>query len=188
MVTVVDDDVDIRNASDVEWAMATRLDPNEGIVVIDKIFGHGLNPSFPDYLGAKVGFDATRAFPHIYEHDRATYKKVSLTGLDIDTPDLRAPGAGYGVPPIAAAGAGQGVDAFWDAVHARHMREQGGPAVAATKAEKVTDFWESVHARHMAERHMPPPPKPTKGGAKAKTKAKRKGKGNGSGLRAGETA
>jgi 2,5-furandicarboxylate decarboxylase 1 len=188
MVTVVDDDVDIRNASDVEWAMATRLDPNEGIVVIDKIFGHGLNPSFPDYLGAKVGFDATRAFPHIYEHDRATYKKVSLTGLDIDTPDLGAPGAGYGVPPIAAAGAGQGVDAFWDAVHARHMREQGGPAVAATKAEKVTDFWESVHARHMAERHMPPPPKPTKGGAKAKTKAKRKGKGNGSGLRAGETA
>ena len=30
MVTVVDSDVDIRNATDVEWAMATRLDPKGG--------------------------------------------------------------------------------------------------------------------------------------------------------------
>jgi 2,5-furandicarboxylate decarboxylase 1 len=89
MVTVVDDDVDIRSASDVEWAMATRLDPAHGIVVVDKAFGHGLNPSFPDYLGAKVGFDACRPFPHRYDEDRATYKKMSLAGLDISMPELR---------------------------------------------------------------------------------------------------
>jgi 2,5-furandicarboxylate decarboxylase 1 len=91
MVTVVDDDVDIRNASDVEWAMSTRLDPRTGIITIDNIFGHGLNPSFPDYLGAKVGFDATRAFPHRYEHDRAFYKKVALAQHDIVVPEPKAP-------------------------------------------------------------------------------------------------
>ena len=94
MVTVVDDDVDIRNASDVEWAMATRLDPKTGIVVVENVFGHGLNPTFPDYLGAKVGFDATRPFPYTPEWDRAKYKEVSLEGLDIVAPEIRRPGIG----------------------------------------------------------------------------------------------
>jgi len=88
MVTVVDDDVDIRDASDVEWAMATRLDPKRGILVIDNVFGHGLNPTFPDYLGAKVGFDATRPFPHTPNFDRAKVRDVSLEGLDIVVPDI----------------------------------------------------------------------------------------------------
>ena len=87
MVTVVDDDVDIRNPGDVEWAMATRLDPKRGIMVIDNVFGHGLNPSFPDYLGSKVGFDATRPFPHTPEYNRAKLRDASLDGLDIVIPD-----------------------------------------------------------------------------------------------------
>jgi 3-polyprenyl-4-hydroxybenzoate decarboxylase len=183
--------------------MATRLDPNEGILVIDKIFGHGLNPSFPDYLGAKVGFDATRTYPFVYEHDRATYKKVSLAGLDIDTPDIRSPGASGTGPAIAAEGghlaaasrgvAAAGGDAFWDAIHARHMRERGGPAVVTAQAEKVADYWSSVHARHMAERPMPPQTKAaakargkSKGKGKGKAKAEVKGAGNGRGPRPSE--
>ncbi len=94
MVTVVDDDVDIRDPGDVEWAVSTRLDPRTGIVVIDNVFGHGLNPSFPDYLGAKVGFDATRPFPHTEVYDRAAVKKVSLEGLDIVVPEIKAAGPG----------------------------------------------------------------------------------------------
>jgi 2,5-furandicarboxylate decarboxylase 1 len=89
MVTVVDDDVDIRSASDVEWAMATRMNPKTGIVVIDQAFGHGLNPSFPDYLGPKVGYDCCRPFPFRYEHDRATYKPMSLDGVRLSLPELR---------------------------------------------------------------------------------------------------
>ncbi|MFQ5533364.1 MAG: UbiD family decarboxylase [Sphingomonadales bacterium] len=89
MVTVVDEDVDIRNPSDVEWAMATRLDPNSGILVIENVFGHGLNPGFPGYLGAKVGFDATKPYPPGPEYERASYKPVSLDGLDIDYPAAR---------------------------------------------------------------------------------------------------
>ncbi len=88
MVTVVDDDVDIRNPVDVEWAMATRLDPVKGIIVIDGVFGHGLNPSFPDYLGAKVGFDATRPFPHTPNYDRARVMPTSLDGLDLVIPQV----------------------------------------------------------------------------------------------------
>ncbi|MDT3678586.1 MAG: UbiD family decarboxylase [Burkholderiaceae bacterium] len=87
MVTVVDDDVDIRDPSDVEWAMATRLNPEHGILRIDKVFGHGLNPSFPDYFGSKVGFDATRPFPPTAAYDRAKVREVSLDAFDIHVPD-----------------------------------------------------------------------------------------------------
>lgn len=87
MVTVVDDDVDIRNPSDVEWALATRLDPKHGILVVENVFGHGLNPMFPDYLGTKVGFDATRPFPHTRNFDRAKVRDVSLEALDLVIPD-----------------------------------------------------------------------------------------------------
>jgi 2,5-furandicarboxylate decarboxylase 1 len=105
MVTVVDDDVNIRDAKDVEWAMATRLDPTHGIVTVDRTFGHGLNPSFPDYLGAKVGFDCCRPFPHCAEYERASYKEMSLEGLDLELPPVVAPTA---VAPEPDAGAADG--------------------------------------------------------------------------------
>ncbi len=83
MVTVVDDDVDIRNPIDVEWAMTNRLDPLTGVITIPACFGHGLNPSFPDYLGTKIGFDCTRPFPYKSEHDRAAYKQVALEDYEL---------------------------------------------------------------------------------------------------------
>ena len=103
MVTVVDDDVDIRNPADVEWAMATRLDPAHGILVIDKVFGHGLNPSFPDYFGAKVGFDCLRPYPFTEDYDRAAYKKMSLDDIDLVLPEISRPAA---APADAADGDG----------------------------------------------------------------------------------
>lgn len=165
MVTVVDDDVDIRNPSDVEWAMATRLDPAADIITIDKIFGHGLNPSFPDYIGAKVGFDATRTFPFVFEHDRAAYKEVSLDGYDIETPEISAPERGGGGPSLAPGGGAEEdevaarIAAFWHAAHRRHLKangsaageERGGPPNAGIEA-----FWEAAHARHMAQASRPP--------------------------------
>ena len=86
MVTVVDDDVDIRDPSDVEWAMTTRLDAATGILKIEDVFGHGLNPTFPDYLGTKVGFDATRPFPFTQDFERAKVKAVDLSKLDMVNP------------------------------------------------------------------------------------------------------
>ncbi|MEQ8698675.1 MAG: UbiD family decarboxylase [Bauldia litoralis] len=99
MVTVVDDDVDIYSATDVEWAMATRFNPRTGIVVIDESFGHGLNPSFPEYLGPKVGFDATQPVPHRAEFERVTYRPMALDAVRITERAVQA--------PLAAAGGAQ---------------------------------------------------------------------------------
>ena len=93
MVTVVDEDVNIRNSSDVEWAMTTRLNANTGIVTIENSFGHGLNPTFPDYLGTKIGFDCCRPYPHSAEYDRANYKSVDLGAYSIQVPEIERPQA-----------------------------------------------------------------------------------------------
>ena len=63
MVTVVDDDVDIRDVRDVEWAMATRLDPAHGIIRIDNVFGHGLNPASPTTSGPRSASMRAARFP-----------------------------------------------------------------------------------------------------------------------------
>ncbi|MBI3454140.1 MAG: hypothetical protein HY057_15150, partial [Rhodospirillales bacterium] len=68
---------------------------------IDRIFGHGLNPSFPDYIGSKVGFDCCRPFPFRYEHDRAFYKKMSLAGLDLAAPEIGKPAPAKAKPAKA---------------------------------------------------------------------------------------
>jgi 2,5-furandicarboxylate decarboxylase 1 len=87
MVTVVDDDVDIRNASDVEWALTTRLNPTTGVIIVPEVFGHGLNPTFPNYFGAKIGFNATHPFPKTYAYERVRLKEHSIDGLDIEIPE-----------------------------------------------------------------------------------------------------
>ena len=46
-------------------------------------FGHGLNPSFPNYQGTKIGFDCTRPCPYTSEYDRAAYKEVSLDDYEL---------------------------------------------------------------------------------------------------------
>jgi 2,5-furandicarboxylate decarboxylase 1 len=79
--------VDIRNASDVEWALTTRLDPTTGVITVPAVFGHGLNPTFPDYFGAKIGFNATHPFPKTYSYERVRLKEHSIDGLDIDVPE-----------------------------------------------------------------------------------------------------
>ena len=42
-------------------------------------------------LGGKVGFDATRPFPHTPNFTRARVKPASLDGLDIDVPEIKVP-------------------------------------------------------------------------------------------------
>ncbi len=91
MVTVVDEDVDIRDSQDVEWAMTTRLDASTGVITIPAVFGHGLNPSFPDYFGTKVGFNATHPFPKTPNYERVRLKEFSIDGLDIEVPEPTAP-------------------------------------------------------------------------------------------------
>jgi 2,5-furandicarboxylate decarboxylase 1 len=58
-VVVVDEDVDIHNARDVEWAVVTRSQADKDFVVIGNAQGSKLDPSARDGLSAKLGIDAT---------------------------------------------------------------------------------------------------------------------------------
>lgn len=78
MVTVVNSDVDIYNPADVEFAMATRMDPATDIVVIPGAFGHELNPVVKGNVAAKVGFDCTCPVPRTAEYTRLSFKPVDI--------------------------------------------------------------------------------------------------------------
>jgi len=61
---VVDSDIDVYNASDVEWAIATRFQANKDLIVINNVRGSTLDSSANQETGltTKVGVDATRPF------------------------------------------------------------------------------------------------------------------------------
>lgn len=58
-VIVVDDDIDIYNDMDVEWALATRFQADRGILKVKGARGSSLDPS-ADGMTAKLGLDATK--------------------------------------------------------------------------------------------------------------------------------
>jgi 2,5-furandicarboxylate decarboxylase 1 len=67
-VIVVDDDIDIHNSADVEWAQAFRVQPARDIFIIDGVPAGPLDPSVEETenLAARtasaIGIDATRPF------------------------------------------------------------------------------------------------------------------------------
>lgn len=83
MVTVVNSDVDIYNADDVQWAMATRFKADEDLVVLPKSFGHELNPASNNGYGAKIGFDCTVPLPKTKAYERVKMKEVDLSHYQI---------------------------------------------------------------------------------------------------------
>jgi 2,5-furandicarboxylate decarboxylase 1 len=57
---VVDDDVNVKDPHDVEWAIATRVQADEDLVVMPGLRGRSIDPSTkPGMFSAKVGIDAT---------------------------------------------------------------------------------------------------------------------------------
>jgi len=61
---VVDSDIDVFDASDVEWAVATRFQANEDLIIINNVRGSTLDSSADQETGltTKMGLDATRPF------------------------------------------------------------------------------------------------------------------------------
>jgi 2,5-furandicarboxylate decarboxylase 1 len=61
---VVDPDIDVFDASNVEWAIATRFQANEDLIVVKNARGSTLDSSADQETGltTKVGVDATRPF------------------------------------------------------------------------------------------------------------------------------
>ena len=84
-VVVVDDDVDIHNPTEVEWAVATRFQADRDLLVVPESQGSKLDPSTRDGVGAKMGIDATKpvAAPEM------TFKRIRVPGEEkIDIADV----------------------------------------------------------------------------------------------------
>src|SRR5205823_3862179 len=58
-VVVVDEDVNIHDPAEVEWAVATRSQADRDVVIVANSLGSKLDPSTANGIGAKMGIDAT---------------------------------------------------------------------------------------------------------------------------------
>src|SRR6187397_151480 len=87
-VVVVDDDIDVNNPTDVEWAIATRVQGDKDVVIIPGARAKPLDPSLPQGagvvpVGAKVGIDATIPEHIPKEHyERITYAYADKAKVD----------------------------------------------------------------------------------------------------------
>jgi UbiD family decarboxylase len=70
-VVVVDDDIDIYDDRDVEWAIATRFQADRDLVIVPNARGSSLDPSAEKSLTAKWGIDATKPLERKEEFERA---------------------------------------------------------------------------------------------------------------------
>jgi len=60
-VVVVDEDIDIKNMEEVEWAIATRFQGDRDMIVYENVRGSSLDPSsYEGHLTTKLGLDATK--------------------------------------------------------------------------------------------------------------------------------
>ncbi len=81
MVVVVDDDIDIYDTAKVWWAILTRAQPADDVLIVPKAAGGQLDPSAPSKFGSSLmGIDATRPFGEPFA------EVVRIPGVD-DVPD-----------------------------------------------------------------------------------------------------
>jgi len=90
-VVVVDEDVDIHDPAEVEWAVATRFQADRDLVVVHEAQGSKLDPSTRDGIGAKMGLDATVPL----SAPPMRFKRIRVPGQeDIDLKAVIDSGAG----------------------------------------------------------------------------------------------
>jgi UbiD family decarboxylase len=77
-VVIVDNDIDIDNPMDVEWAIATRFQADRDLIVKEEQKGSSLDPNADphSYKTAKMGLDATMPLARAKDFERALWKKV----------------------------------------------------------------------------------------------------------------
>jgi len=87
-VVVVDDDIDIFDPTDVEWAIATRVQGDRDVMIVPNARAKPLDPSLPQGYGVvptgtKVGIDATIPEGIPKEHyERITYAYADTAKID----------------------------------------------------------------------------------------------------------
>jgi 2,5-furandicarboxylate decarboxylase 1 len=87
-VVVVDDDIDVNDPAEVEWAIATRVQGDRDVMIVSNARAKPLDPSLPQGYGvvptgAKVGIDATvpEHIPREY-YERITYAYAGTAKID----------------------------------------------------------------------------------------------------------
>jgi UbiD family decarboxylase len=81
-VFIVDEDIDLYDSSQVEWAMATRFQGNRGMVVKAPEQGSSLDPSSDPltHFTTKIGFDLTKPVGTASK----SYERVEFPKVDLD--------------------------------------------------------------------------------------------------------
>lgn len=85
MVIVVDDDIDLRDPTDVEYALATRFEASRDMVVIPGARGHEYVRVSAGGIRTKLGLDATVAASERDRFRRAPFAAVQLEDVDTRT-------------------------------------------------------------------------------------------------------
>ena len=82
-VFVVDEEVDIFDAEEVEWALATRFQAERDLVVVHGAEGSKLDPSADDGVSSKMGFDCTVPL----DSEPFDYLRVRIPGYEEIEPE-----------------------------------------------------------------------------------------------------
>ncbi|MCC7569854.1 UbiD family decarboxylase [Candidatus Micrarchaeota archaeon] len=79
-VVIVDEDINIFDPNEVEWAIATRFQANRDVVMKEGAKGSSLDPSSDPETRAttKVGLDCTKPLVGKENFEKAEYKKVNV--------------------------------------------------------------------------------------------------------------
>jgi UbiD family decarboxylase len=72
-VIVVDEDIDVTDSNDIEWAMATRVQPDKDIIFIPNSKGSSLDPSSDESITCKWGIDATKPIENNEEYNKIEF-------------------------------------------------------------------------------------------------------------------
>jgi len=78
LVVVVDDDIDIHNMEEVEWAIATRFDASKDLLLFGKARSHEIIPVTDEGIRGKIGMDATAPFEKKDTFQRARFFDADL--------------------------------------------------------------------------------------------------------------
>jgi 2,5-furandicarboxylate decarboxylase 1 len=92
LVIVVDEDIDIRDPHDVEYALATRMEASRDLIVMPSARGHEYIRCGQNGIRAKLGIDATIPFTDKPRFARCQFEKIAIdpNALSRDADLIRA--------------------------------------------------------------------------------------------------
>jgi 2,5-furandicarboxylate decarboxylase 1 len=82
LLIVVDDDIDIRDPADVEYALATRLEASRDLIILPGARSHEMVKATADGIRAKLGLDATVPYAERDRYRRLTFVPTAAQWSD----------------------------------------------------------------------------------------------------------